>query len=209
MRKEIRFRKWKFIGSIFGITAGVQFIIISLIMMALYPGGYSFWDNSFSSLGYYESTSNGEPNLICLVLYIITFTSFTILLIPLYLSLRVYFRNPKFLMIISWIAMILYLISVPVGIIFSLYPGDLYPETHDRLTSLYYSFILSSIFVISIIIYYNEDYENYYGTIGIIVLIIALSHIYIFKNTVLQKITICSLIFWCLIQSIKLKKDCS
>ena len=206
MNKEISFKKWKLIGSICGISAGVQFIIITIIIMVLYPGGYSFWDNSFSSLGYYESTSNGDPNLLCQMLYIITFTLFTILLIPFYLSLRIYLRNPKVSVFINWIAMILYLISVPVGIIFTLYPGDLFPKTHDRLTSLYYTFILSSIFVISIAIYYNQDYENYYATIGTIVLIIALSHIYIFKNTVLQKITVYSLIFWCLIQSIRLKR---
>ncbi len=102
--------------------------------------------------------------------------------------------------------MILYIISVPIGIIFAFYPGDIYPEIHDRLTFSYYLFILSSIFIFSLAMYFNQSHENYYATLGIVILLIALFHIFLVRNAFLQKITVYSLILWCLIQSVKLKK---
>ncbi len=87
MKKGINFKKWKLIGSIFGIIAGVQFIIMTVLMMLLYPGGYSFWDNKISYLGYYTSANNGNPNFLCQTLFVITFISFTVLLIPFFLVL--------------------------------------------------------------------------------------------------------------------------
>ena len=195
----------KYLGCFLGIIGCVQFIIITIIAMFFYPGGYSFWDNFFSQLGFTKSANNGQPNIISFILFITTMTIGGILLIPFWLSIRTIFTETKKLRYTSWLGTIIGLISCPFIILIALTPGDIMRDQHILVTKLFFLLFASAIIVYSIAILLNKEYENLYAYIGFAMAVLLLLYMSVFLlNAAVQKITVYVLFSWVIIQGVKL-----
>ena len=194
----------KYLGCFLGIIGCLQFIIITIIAMLFYPGGYSFWDNFFSHLGFIKSANNGQPNTISFILFITTMTIAAIFFIPFWLSIRTIFTETKKLRYTSWIGTIIGLSSCPFVILIALTPGDIMRDQHILVTMLFFLLFASAIIVYSIAILFNKEYENLYAYVGFAMAILLLLYMSIFLfNAAVQKITVYVLFSWIIIQGVK------
>ncbi|MFX1499303.1 MAG: hypothetical protein ACFFBH_17435 [Promethearchaeota archaeon] len=194
--------------SILTIIAGVQFIIMTIIAMIIYPGGYSFWNNFFSHLGYTISYNNGQPSIPSYVIFASTCTITAILLIPFWCVLTSFFRQTTLERYLSFIGTLFGLLSCPNLALLAIFPGNLLFEPHIIVTRLFFMLFAAAMFTYSIAILINKDYENYYAIIGFGIGVIIVLYILIFLyNAALQKVTVYLLITWGAIQGIKLWKS--
>ena len=202
-----KFKNWKYLGCFFGIIGCIQFIIITIIAMLFYPGGYSFWNNFFSHLGFTKSANNGQPNTISSLLFIITMILGGIFFIPFWLSIRTIFTETKRLRYTTWFGTILGLISCPLLAMVALIPGDIMRDQHLLVTMLFFFFFALGIIVYSIAMLFNKNYDNFYAYIGFAMAVLLLLYMSIFLlNAAVQKITVYVLFSWIIIQGIKVWK---
>ena len=194
----------KYLGCFLGIIGCLQFIIISIIAMLFYPGGYSFWDNFISHLGFTKSANNGQPNIISFILFITTMTIAAIFWIPFWLSIRTIFTETKKLRYTSWIGTVIGLSSCPFVILIALIPGDIMRNQHILVTMLFFLLFASAIIVYSIAILFNKEYENLYAYVGFAMAVLLLLYMSVFLlNAAVQKITVYVLFSWIIIQGVK------
>jgi hypothetical membrane protein len=170
--------------TMFGI---VQFLILSIIAMIVYPGshkddlyteGYLFNLNKFSDLGAWE-TYSGESNLVSFLLFNIGMIIVGLSLIPYVIFSAKYFmkqKMPRYLVIIGAFFGILACVGfICVG----LTPRDLLYELHKPFE--YAAFL--SIFVMSLIymlfIYKDSDYPNKYTIIYAICVVFQFIYLFI------------------------------
>jgi len=202
-----KLKNWKFLGAFLGIIGGLQFIIITIIAMFFYPGGYSFFDNFFSHLGFTKSANNGQPNTISFILFIISMAIGAIFWIPFWLCLRTVFTEKKKLRYMSSLGTILGLISCPFLLLIALTPGDLVLELHGFATRLFFLLFALAIIIYSIVILFDKKFENIFAYVGFAMAILLLLYMSIFLlNAAFQKITVYVLISWVIIQGYKLWK---
>ncbi|TFG01992.1 MAG: DUF998 domain-containing protein [Promethearchaeota archaeon] len=200
-----KLKNWKFLGCFLGILGCLQFIILSITAMVFYPGGYSFWDNFISHLGFTRSANNSQLNTISLILFLLTMTLTAVFWIPFWLSIRTVFTKTKNLRYLSWLGTILGLISSPTLILIAFFPGDLMYQAHILATMAFFLLFASAMIIYSIVMLLDKDYENYYGYIGFAMAIMLLLYMSIFLlNAAFQKITVYVLFSWVIIQGIKL-----
>ena len=202
-----KLKNGKYLGCFLGIIGCLQFIIITIIAMLFYPGGYSFWDNFFSHLGFTKSANNGQPNTISFMLFITTMTITAIFSIPFWLSIRTIFTETKKLRYTSWIGTIIGLTSCPFVILIALTPGDIMRAQHILVTMLFFLLFALAIIVYSIAILFNKEYENLYAYVGFAMAILLLLYMSIFLlNAAVQKITVYVLFSWVIIQGVNVWK---
>jgi len=199
-----KLKNWKFLGCFLGIMGCVQFIIITIIAMFFYPGGYSFLDNFFSHLGFTKSANNGQPNTISFILFITTMTITAIFIIPFWLSIRTIFTETNKLKYTSWIGTIIGLSSCPFIVLIALTPGDIMRNLHLLVTMLFFLLFASAIIIYSIAILFNREYENLYAYTGFAMAVLLLLYMSVFLlNAAVQKITVYVLFSWIIIQAMK------
>lgn len=192
-------------SSIFAIIAGIQFIILTILAMLIYPGGYSFWDNFFSHLGYTVSYNSGQPSIPSYIIFASTCTITAILLIPFWCALSSLFRKTTLERYLSFTGTLLGLLSCPNLALLAIFPGNVLFDPHIFTTRLFFILFASAILIYSITILLNREYENYYAVIGFTISIIILLYILVFLyNAAFQKVTVYLLIIWGAIQGIKL-----
>jgi len=202
-----KLKNWKYLGCFFGIIGCIQFIILTVIAMLLYPGGYSFWDNFISHLGFTKSANNGQPNTISLILFLITMTLIAVFWIPFWLSIRTIFTKSKNSRYLSWLGTIFGLVASPVLILVAFSPADIVYQTHILATMLFFLLFASAMIIYSIVMLLDKEYENFYGYIGFVMAILLLLYMSIFLlNAAFQKITVYVLFSWVIIQGIKVWK---
>jgi hypothetical membrane protein len=202
-----KLKNWKFLGAFLGIVGGIQFIIVTIIAMFFYPGGYSFFENFFSHLGFTKSANNGQPNTVSLILFIISMAIGAIFWIPFWLSLQTVFKDTKKSRYMSLLGAILGLISCPFLLLIALSPGNLVLELHLLVTRIFFLSFALAIMIFSIVILFNKEYENIFAYIGFTMAILLLLYMSIFLlNAAFQKITVYVLISWVIIQGYKLWK---
>jgi len=194
-------------SSILAIVAGIQFIILTIVAMIIYPGGYSFWENFFSHLGHTVSYNNGQPSIPSYIIFASTCTITAILLIPFWCALTTMFRKTTLERYLSFIGTLLGLFSCPNLALLAILPGNLLFEPHIITTRLFFMSFAAAILIYSIAILLNKEYENYYAIIGFIISVIILLYVFIFLyNAAFQKLTVYLLIIWGAIQGAKLLK---
>ncbi len=170
--------------TMFGI---VQFLILSIIAMIIFPGGtrldssvvgYSFSYNKFSDLGMWETYSGGS-NLISFLLFNIGLIIVGLSLIPYVVFSAKYFISqdkPKHWVYIGEIAGIIASVAF-VGV--GLTPRDLLIDLHH--VAEYSAFL--SIFIMSLIymlfIFKDSDYPNKYSIIYVICVICQFVYLFI------------------------------
>jgi len=202
-----RLKNWKYLGAFLGMIGGIIFIIGTIIIMIIYPGGYSFTENYFSELGHTVSVSNGQDNMTNFVLFAIICTVLAIFLVPFMLSLRTVFTENKASLYISTLGTVLGIIAAPFLSLFSLLPPDLFMEEHTIATRILFLFLALTIIVYSIAILFNERYEKIYAYLGFAIGIYVMVHLLVLMyNVVSQKFTVYIMITWFTIQGFKLWK---
>ncbi|MBD3256480.1 MAG: hypothetical protein GF383_15400 [Candidatus Lokiarchaeota archaeon] len=197
-----------------GIIAGIQFIVLTIIAMVIFPGGYIFWEHFFSNLGCiraYEPggiTESRGLNDICRIIFIITCTSAAIFIIPFILGLNSFFSESKLKKKLSNVGTLFAILAAPNLSLLAIYPGDgLHGlrEAHVLTTQLFFIFYGISIMIFSAVFLIDKDYENFYGFIGVFIAVLLILYAFIFLyNAAFQKITVYSTILWSVIQGIKL-----
>ncbi len=163
---------WKRIGAYLGIIGPIQFIIITAILMTIYPfPGYNFFVNTFSSLGL--TVTNGAPTPHHNILFAITCTFVAVASIPFFLALRTLFTKTTPLLIISGIGTILGLAAMPFLSALAIFAVDAFPFQHGIATQVFFFLIAIAIIIYSVAIFLNSEYSNLFGLIGIIIGILA------------------------------------
>jgi hypothetical protein len=203
---------WKKIGAYLGIIGGLIFVIVTIIAMFTYPGGYSFLDNYFSELGLTET--NGQPSMLNYALFSIACTSVAICLIPFMLTIRTEFQETTTLKVLSGVGTILGIASAPNLSALALFAADIYPTEHGTFTLLFFLLITLGIFAYSIAILLNTSYLNLYALFGFIAVIICFlligaffSPIFAFFGSALwQKVSVYALVLWSVFQGYYLLK---
>jgi len=187
-------------------VAGIQFVIITFTIMIPYPEGYSFLENSFSSLGL--SVTRGYPTPWNWFLFATATTLAGVLSIPFWLSIRTLFTETSVEKILSGLGTVLGIIAGPCLAGVGIFAGDLYGTEHGWSTILFFLLFSSAIIIYSIAILINKDYEWVYALIGIIVAIICYTYILApgFGNAAMQKLAVYSLILYSVFQGYKLLK---
>ena len=202
---------WKRIGAYAGILAGIQVIIITSILMVIYPGGYNFFLNTFSDLGY--SVINMVPTPHRHLLFSITLTLAAGLSVLFWLAVRTLFTETTILKILGVLGTILGFVAAPFLSALAIFANDVFPTQHGLSTILFFFLFSSAILVYSIAILLNKDYENLYALIGVIVVIISyvyvigmVANIPVLGDAAMQKLTIYALILYSAFQVYKLLK---
>jgi hypothetical protein len=160
--------RWAFMLPLFGC---VQFIVLTVIAMFLYPGGtrddattvgYSFWRNFFSDLGRTRDFME-DPNTASFVLFTIALSVAGFSLIVFFLALPRLFsrsRSPSRLSILGSVVGVLSGLSY-IGIAST--PWNLYETPHRLLVYLAFCSFLLVVVLYTAAILRNSGYPNLYA----------------------------------------------
>lgn len=205
-------RSWKRISAYLGIIGGLIFIVVTFIAMLTYPGGYSFIDDPFSALGLTEI--NGTPSMLNYVLFVIACTSAAVCLVPFSLAMRTVFTDTTLLKGLSLVGTILILASAPNLSALSLFAGNVFPTEHGLTTLLFFLLITLGVLFYSVATLLNSEYDNLYGLVGFIVVVVCFMYIGAFFSPLFasfgtalwQKVSVYALILWSAFQGYYLLK---
>jgi hypothetical protein len=202
---------WKKLGAYCGIFGGIVFIIITAVIMVIYPGGYNFVLNTFSSLGLSVTNSVPTPHHWFLFAFACTFVAVCSILF--FFTIRTLFTEPKYLFYLAWVGTILGILAAFFLSGLAIFAGDVFPSEHGRATLAFFLLISIAIVIYTIGIFLNKDYENLYGLIGIIIAILSFTYfigMFISEPTIgsaaMQKVAVYGLILWSVFQGYKLFK---
>jgi len=212
---------WNRILLLIALICSLLFVIISIIAMFYYPGGYSFLGHYFSYLGTLTTTKTNLPNLVSMVLFIIACVDWSVALISFWLVSPQFIKESlktKYIMIFGSICGVA---SSPFLIALAIFPYDTAPVEHSITTDLFFFLFSVAVISYSIIIILKQGYNNIHAFLGIALSIITILSLFkvfsyiryqgyaIIEPTV-QKIIIYGLCFWIILQIIIiLKKDSS
>ncbi|MFX1341307.1 MAG: hypothetical protein ACFFAL_01290 [Promethearchaeota archaeon] len=203
---------WKRLGAYLAIFGGIQFIIITAIIMLIYPGGYNFFLNSFSQLG--QAVTNSVPTPQNWFLFAFTCTLVGACSILFWLAIRTLFTSNQRLFYLSWVGTILGFLAAVFVSSLAIFAMDVFSTLHGYSTYAFFFFISSAIIVYTIAIFLNKDYDNLYAIIGIIVAILAYTYLIgmifnvpFIEGAAMQKVAVYSLILWSAFQGYKLLKE--
>jgi hypothetical membrane protein len=192
-----------------GVIGVIQFIVLTIIAMIIYPGGYSFSHNFFSSLGMVNSANNHMLNTASRIIFIIACTITAVMNIPFSLALRTNLKDAKPEKTIGWIGTILSIGSSPFLSLLSIYPADVhgYGHLHLQMTRIFFMLFGLAVVIYTIACFINKRYNKAIASYGVLVAIFALVYINVFMfNAVFQKFTIYLMILWVIVQGVYLLK---
>ncbi|MFW9806164.1 MAG: DUF998 domain-containing protein [Candidatus Thorarchaeota archaeon] len=203
---------WKRIGAYLGILGGIIFVVATFIAMLTYPGGYSFIDDSFSSLG--RTEINSIPSMLNYYLFVTACTGAAVCLVPFLFVMRTYFTETTSFKVLSWLGTLLGLGAAINLSALSIFAGNLFEDIHGTTTRIFFILIMLGILCYSIAILKKSDYENVYALIGLVAVVLCLLYIIglfgvmsdIIGSPLWQKIAVYSLVLWSVFQGYKLLK---
>ena len=151
------FYEWKKKVCIITVIGTSQFLLLTILAMIFYPGGYSFWDYHFSDLGR-EITISGKENGLSKILWSTTVLITSISLIFFFIMMMTLFRENVVEQILSYIVSLLGVISMPLLAGVGLYPTDTYGSEHDFSQKYFFLFFSLSIMIYSVAIILKKDF---------------------------------------------------
>jgi hypothetical protein len=204
-------KSWKRVGCLISVIGALQFIVVTIIAMILYPGGYSFFGYTFSYLGFEYSATTGADNTVPRVLFIITCTIAGASLIPFWVIIPTLFTEKKRTKYLSLLGTICGVVSPPFLVLLAIIPGDTYFTEHIIATNIFFFLFAAAILIYSIAIFFNEDYQNIYAYVGIVFAIIIVLYVFVFRwidliRPVSQKIIVYGFNLWVVYQITKVWK---
>lgn len=195
------------LGYLSGIIGVIQFIVLTAIAMAIYPGGYSLFGNFFSQLGCTISSNNHLPSMPSRIIFIIACTLTAILNIPFMLALQTNFTQTKAQKFLSGIGTFLCIAASPFLALLSIFPANLQFGPHILVTRLFFLLFGLAIIIYTPALFLNKAHNKILAFYGVLVAISALLYIYLFiQNAAFQKFTIYFMISWIIVQGVYLWK---
>lgn len=205
-----KLKSWKGIFCVLSVIGALQFIIITIIAMILYPGGYLFFEYTFSYLGT-TVAENGASNLVSRNLFICTCTIAAVLLDTFWIVMPTLFSKKRSTKYLSLVASICGIVSSPFLILLAIIPGDIDLGGHLLATNVFFLLFAASIIIDSIAIFLNNDYQNIYGWVGIAFAVLIILYPLVFRNiyeirSITQRIIVYGFVLWVAYQSTKVWK---
>jgi len=194
----------KKLGAWGGIFGGIQFIIITFGIMIIYPEGYDFLLNTFSSLGL--TVTKGYATPINHALFSIACSVVAGCAVMFWLTMRTVFNETTPQKIVSSIGTILGVVASPFVAALAIFAADVYPMEHGWSTILFFLIFALAITTYSFAILLNKNYENLYAAIGFVVALICVLYITVIGGAAFQKVAVYSLILYSGFQGYKLLK---
>ncbi|MBD3228066.1 MAG: hypothetical protein GF329_07740 [Candidatus Lokiarchaeota archaeon] len=208
--------KIKFLKGIFCILAvigAIQFIIITIIAMFFYPGGYLVFEYTFSYLGT-TVAENGAINSISRLLFVLACTLAAILLNPFWVVMPTLFLQKKSIKYLSLLGSFCGIVSSPFLYLLAIIPGDIDFVGHIIATNIFFLLFAAAIIIYSIAILLNTEYENVYGWVGMAFSILIILYPLVFRNiypirSLMQRIVVYGFVLWIVYQSTRVWKSVS
>jgi len=198
---------WVRIGYLSGIIGVIQFIILTAIAMAIYPGGYSLFRNFFSELGCTVTFHNHLPCMPSRIIFIITCTLTAVLNIPFMLALRTNLIQRKAEKFLGGTGTFLGIGASPFLALLSIFPANVQGVLHLQVTRLFFLLFGLAVITYTIAFFINKAYNKIIAFYGVLVAIVALSYIFLFIfNPAFQKFTVYFMISWVIVQGVYLWK---
>lgn len=187
---------------ILAIFGFIQFIIVTFVAAALYPGGYDYFGYFFSDLGTVRAR-NGDPNTISSLLFSLSFASLMICLIPFWFIILTIFNRTISERRLSIYGSLSGLLSIIFGLGVVIYPMDTHFEEHRFFAVLFFSFLAIAVLLYSFAILLNPDYANYYSFLSFgLFVIVGLFETVAFGSyqAFVQKVIFYCFFLWLLVQ---------
>ncbi|MHA1906619.1 MAG: DUF998 domain-containing protein [Candidatus Thorarchaeota archaeon] len=195
---------WLRIGAWCGSLAGIVFVFLTFAIMPFYPEGYSFLENTFSSLGL--SMTRGVPTPQNWFMFGTATTVAGILSIPFWITIRTVFTETTAQKVMSTMGTIVGIIASPCLAGVGIFAADLFPYQHGWSTILFFILCSIAIWIYSVAILLNGEYENVYALVGLVVGVIGLLYILVIGGAAMQKLAVYSIVLYSVFQSYKLLK---
>lgn len=171
----------------FGIFASIQFVVLTLVAMPLYPGGmiadspasrYSFFYDFFSELGM-TVTSSGELNVASTVLFVIALTVAGLGLVVFFAAKPQLFRHKRAIHILSWIGSAFGVLSglSYVGVAFT--PANLLGELHHYFVLAAFESFFVAVTVYSVVIFLSASYPKRYAAVYLMFALLLAGYIWL------------------------------
>jgi len=195
------------LGYLSGIIGVIQFIVLTAIAMAIYPGGYSLFGNFFSQLGCTISSNNHLPSMPSRIIFIITCTITAIVNIPFSLALRTNLVDTKAEKILGWAGTFLAISSSPFLFLVSIFAVDVQFGPHMLATRLFFLLFGLAVIVYTPAFFINKRYNKVIAFYGVLVAASAILYMYVLiLNAAFQKFTVYFMISWVIVQGVYLWK---
>jgi hypothetical protein len=204
-------KSWKRLGCLITLIGGLQMLILTTIAMIVYPGGYDFSSQYFSHLGLSKST-NGSPNTISQALFMVGLIGAGIGLIPFWIIIPTLFSELKYVNYVAYLGSFIGIFTSPLLIGVAVFPGDTQGALHGFCARYLFLTFSAAIFLYSIAIFFNRNYENIYGFVGIVfsvIIIMFIFRFFAFINPIMQKTIIYGFCLWSLYQISQIWKTIS
>ncbi|MFX0181438.1 MAG: hypothetical protein ACFE95_00040 [Candidatus Hodarchaeota archaeon] len=161
---------WRLGAYLSGMILSAQFILLSFAAMLFYPGGYSFYTDPLSALGF--TRVSGESNLISSILFNPSMFLVGVGVVIFFTALLPFFTNT---LIEKWFSISGTIFAVFSGIAMcgaALTPGDIHFEAHVAFAPFTFLFGILMVFFYSVPMFLNEEYPNRYAGVAIIYVIL-------------------------------------
>lgn len=196
-------KMWKKVGLLIGAIGILQFIALTVFAMFLYPDGYSFMGDFFSTLGR-TVTYGGAPNMPCRTLFVIACVGAGATIVPFWLILPDFFIKSKKTKQLSLVGSACGVAASPFLMLLALFTTDTQYDPHIVSSILFFLLFGIAVLIYSVAIFLNEDYPNAFGLYGIALTITIVLYATAFFNTPLnppiQKVIVYAIIFWAFLQ---------
>lgn len=150
----------KRLGCLVTFFGDLQYIMVTITAMVLYPGGYSFFTDDFSSLGRFMTSP------LTSVIFCITLTIVAIFQIPFWIVIDSLFKKSESNRTMSRIGTILGAGSSIPMIGTGLFPADLFTLAHNIFSGMFFVQFAGAMICYSIVFIKEEKYHNGYAIIG-------------------------------------------
>ncbi len=170
------------------IIGGIQYFVLTIIAMFLYPGGtnrntstegYIFTENFLSDLGIITA-HNGVDNTFCAIIYAITLTVVGLTTILLFTQINQLLKRSE----PSLFFTILKIITISTGILagigfvgIAFTPADLYFDPHIFFVKMGFYMLLLALVSLMIAIFMNNSFPKKYAYILVVVTIILTAYV--------------------------------
>jgi hypothetical protein len=160
---------WQRFVFIFGMIGSVQFIVFSFIAMIFYPGGYSFFSDPLSALGY--TRVDGQSNFISFIFFNPSMFLVGVSVVGIFSAMRPFFQESE---IQKGFALAGSLFALFSGIAMcgaALTPGDINYEAHVAFAPFTFLFgiLMVAFFLVSMIL--KKDFPKQYTFASILYVI--------------------------------------
>lgn len=164
------------------MVSSFQFIVLSFIAMMFYPGGYSFFTDPLSALGFTQVS--GEPNVVSNLIFNMSMFLVGISVILLFPAMFSFFNQTTIERFFSLSGVVFAIFSGIAMCGAALTPGNINFKAHVSFAPFTFLFGFLMIFCFAIVILVDNDFSNRYGIVLVTYeLIAAISIIFLILGT--------------------------